>query len=256
MIENEWLATPTDMISIGRKLDFLNGKASTRKFSLFRLACCRAIWHLLGHEHYRRAIETAERVVEDQSTKEDLESALILANNAIFAVQQSQVGDAFRTREMMAATAAVHAAELDFRSLSFPDDASYARGVAHEVTSAACWAAATDACGSSESTSASLGWADVWHQAQESQLAGIGVLLLDVFGNPFRPVAVPTTPEASIVPATAEAIYRDSAFDRLPELADALEDAGCQDAEILEHCRRPGVHVRGCWVVDLILGKD
>ena len=53
----------------------------------------------------------------------------------------------------------------------------------------------------------------------------------------------------------AQAIYTDRAFDRLPILADALEDAGCDNADILAHCRGPGPHVRGCWVVDLILGK-
>ena len=54
----------------------------------------------------------------------------------------------------------------------------------------------------------------------------------------------------------AQVIYGDRAFDRLPLLADALEDAGCTDADILGHCRTPGEHVRGCWVVDLLLGKS
>jgi hypothetical protein len=54
----------------------------------------------------------------------------------------------------------------------------------------------------------------------------------------------------------AEGIYNDRAFDRLPVLADALEDAGCTEAEILAHCRSGGEHVRGCWVLDLILGKE
>jgi len=58
------------------------------------------------------------------------------------------------------------------------------------------------------------------------------------------------------VQSLAQAIYADRAFDRLPILADALEDAGCTDASILEHCRSGGVHVRGCWVVDLVLGKE
>ena len=53
----------------------------------------------------------------------------------------------------------------------------------------------------------------------------------------------------------AETIYDEEAFDRLPILADALEDAGCTDPAILDHCRKPGVHTRGCWVVDCILGK-
>ena len=53
----------------------------------------------------------------------------------------------------------------------------------------------------------------------------------------------------------AQSIYDDRAFDRLPILADALEEAGCTDAAILDHCRGPGPHVRGCWAVDLLLGK-
>ena len=54
----------------------------------------------------------------------------------------------------------------------------------------------------------------------------------------------------------AEAIYDERAFDRLPVLADALEEAGCADEGVLRHCRGGGPHVRGCWVIDLILGKE
>jgi hypothetical protein len=54
----------------------------------------------------------------------------------------------------------------------------------------------------------------------------------------------------------AQAIYDERAFDRLPILADALEEAGCADEAILSHCRGAGPHVRGCWVVDLVLGKE
>ncbi|MBA4064130.1 MAG: hypothetical protein C0501_10535 [Isosphaera sp.] len=59
----------------------------------------------------------------------------------------------------------------------------------------------------------------------------------------------------STVLALAQGIYGERAFDRLPILADALQDAGCEDADILAHCRGPGPHARGCWVVDLVLGK-
>jgi hypothetical protein len=58
------------------------------------------------------------------------------------------------------------------------------------------------------------------------------------------------------VPAIARRIYEERAFHDLPFLADALEDAGCTDADILSHCRQGGEHVRGCWVVDLVLGKS
>jgi hypothetical protein len=80
-------------------------------------------------------------------------------------------------------------------------------------------------------------------------------LIYDIFGNPFRPVAVDPTWLTSDALALATGIYQDRAFDRLPILADALQDAGCDNDDILNHCRQPGEHVRGCWVVDLVLGK-
>ena len=66
----------------------------------------------------------------------------------------------------------------------------------------------------------------------------------------------PQTRDSRTVVQLAQAIYDDRAFDRIPILADALEEAGCTEAAILGHCRQPGEHVRGCWVVDLLLGKE
>jgi hypothetical protein len=81
-------------------------------------------------------------------------------------------------------------------------------------------------------------------------------LVRDIFGPlPFGSVAFKATWRTSNVRALARGIYADRAFDRLPILADALEDAGCDNADILNHCRGGGEHVRGCWVVDLVLGK-
>lgn len=81
-------------------------------------------------------------------------------------------------------------------------------------------------------------------------------ILRDVFGNPLRPVIINPASITSNVRQLAELIYADRAFDRLPLLADALEEVGCDNADILAHCRGPGPHVRGCWVVDLLLGKE
>src|SRR5262249_22298428 len=78
----------------------------------------------------------------------------------------------------------------------------------------------------------------------------------EVLGNPFRPVILRPSWQTGTAAGLAEAIYAEAAFDRLPILGDALEDAGCANEEILNHCRQPGVHVRGCWVVDLVLGKE
>jgi hypothetical protein len=80
-------------------------------------------------------------------------------------------------------------------------------------------------------------------------------LVRNVFGNPFRPVAVEPSWLTSDVVALARGIYDEKAFDRMPILADALQDAGCANDDVLTHCRdAKQVHVRGCWVVDLLLG--
>jgi hypothetical protein len=81
-------------------------------------------------------------------------------------------------------------------------------------------------------------------------------LLQCIVGNPFNPVTVNPAWRTSNVIALAQSIYDERAFDRMAILADALEDAGCDNQEILNHCRQPGEHVRGCWVVDVVLGKS
>jgi hypothetical protein len=84
-------------------------------------------------------------------------------------------------------------------------------------------------------------------------------ILRDLFGNPFRPVAVDPSWLAwqdGTVRALAQNIYDEQVFADLPVLADALEEAGCQHRPILEHCRRPARHVRGCWVLDLLLSRQ
>jgi hypothetical protein len=84
-------------------------------------------------------------------------------------------------------------------------------------------------------------------------------LLRDLFGNPFRPVAIDPSWliwNNGTVTRIAETIYREQAFDRMPILADALEEAGCTNPEMLSHCRQEGaVHARGCWLIDLLLNK-
>jgi hypothetical protein len=80
--------------------------------------------------------------------------------------------------------------------------------------------------------------------------------LRDIFNNPFRPITLDPswlTPKINVL---AQAIYTDRALDQMPILADALEKAGCANPEILGHCRGPGPHVRGCWALDLLLGKE
>jgi hypothetical protein len=84
----------------------------------------------------------------------------------------------------------------------------------------------------------------------------ISNVLRDIFGNPFRPVTIDTAWLTPTVKQIAPAIYEEKAFDRMPVLADALEESGCTSEDILNHLRQSGVHVKGCWAVDLILGKE
>jgi hypothetical protein len=86
--------------------------------------------------------------------------------------------------------------------------------------------------------------------------AGVVTMLREVFDNPFRREAVDTSWKTKAIHTLAATIYEERAFDHLPILADALEEAGCTDAAILHHCRQPGEHVRGCWVIDLLLDKN
>ncbi|MFO0800999.1 MAG: hypothetical protein U0804_26330 [Gemmataceae bacterium] len=81
-------------------------------------------------------------------------------------------------------------------------------------------------------------------------------LLRDVFGSPFKPVNFTPAWRTEAVVGLARGMYESRNFGPMPVLADALEDAGCADADILAHCRGDGPHVRGCWVVDLVLGKE
>ncbi len=81
-------------------------------------------------------------------------------------------------------------------------------------------------------------------------------LLYDLFGNPFRSTVVERTWVNSSVLDTARCICGERAFDQMPLLAAALEDAGCHCSSILDHCRSLDSHVCGCWVVDLLLGNE
>jgi hypothetical protein len=105
-----------------------------------------------------------------------------------------------------------------------------------------------------------------WHLAQENGKDAIEASeeegkrqlkrLRDIFGNPFRPVTFDPNWRTTTAIQLAQQMYDSRDFSAMPILADALQDAGCDHADILDHCRGPSPHVRGCWVVDLVLGKS
>ena len=231
MTEAEWLACayPTPM------LEFLRGKASERKLRLFACACCRRIWHLLIEERSLRAVEVAERFAEGTAPVPELNKAEDYANDV--------------WNELAYADGGVTDAQTD---------------ASEAACSAACYSKA--AIASATSTSRSTAYALSYDGREAVEHAEQCHLLRDIFANPFRPQ--PSLPPAVLawndgtVRRIAERVYEDR---RLPEgtldtarlaiLADALLDAGCDDEELLAHCRSAGPHVRGCWGVDLILGK-
>src|SRR5208283_3714297 len=137
---------------------------------------------------------------------------------------------------------------------------SLARVAAADAACSVCWADfyptdEEEAYGAARATCRCLlravaHTADDAAQENSAQVA----LLCCIFRNPFRPVTIDPTWLTPTVKQVAEAIYTERAFDRMPSLADALVDAGCASHDILNHCRQPGVHVRGCWALDLVLG--
>jgi hypothetical protein len=118
---------------------------------------------------------------------------------------------------------------------------------ASEIAGMVAWAAGHSA----GDPTLTAGEKPVFVDAEKDQ----AIILRDIFGNPFRPVALDPAWRNPTVVSLAQVIYDHRTFHRLPILADALEEAGCGNAEILTHCRQQGEHVLGCWVVDQVLGK-
>jgi hypothetical protein len=196
---------------------FLEGRGSDRKFRLFACACCRRIWSRLNDSRSREAVQTAERFADGRATLSERSACQAQAREASREVR-SRMNDTFQN--------ALAAA-----------DAAYSTGFMAAIL-------------------APVGAAYVPESGTDvDEMTAQAALLRDVFGNPFRPVAFDPRWRTADTVGLATAIYEDRAFDRLGLLADALQDAECDDEQVLGHCRSEG-HVRGCWVVDLVLGKE
>jgi hypothetical protein len=231
--EAEWL----NCTEPGPMLEFLHAKVSARKLRLFACACCRRVWHLLTDEPSRAAVEFAERVADGADDGEGLYLAIVGAET----VANARAAAATDAADMAASSAAFAA-----RNTMLTDAAVAADYCSANVASAAYHAASV-----ARVPSAAV--------SRAAERFGQVRLLCEMFGNPFRPVPSVADWVAwndGTLRRIAHAIDAERAFERLPILADALEDAGCDDADILNHCRKPGEHVRGCWVVDLLSGKS
>jgi hypothetical protein len=100
------------------------------------------------------------------------------------------------------------------------------------------------------------GFVEKREDARHSEQRAQSNLVRDIFGNPFRPITLDPRWLTSTVRDLAGTIYDERVFERLPILADALMDAGCDSEDVIKHCRGEGPHVRGCWVIDLLLERE
>jgi hypothetical protein len=223
MTEAEWLAC----IEPDRMLGQLRGKASDRKLRLFAVACCRRLIHLMRDTESRIAVEVAERFADGLATGAERRAAA----KAGYAPGVDRQGWSFGAAGCAVGVPAFHAAErgsgnaLLLAVERIPPEVDGLRNRARD-------------------------------EAMRSEGDQQSALLRDIFGNPYCPVAIEPRWQSADTVALARGIYEDRAFDRLPLLADALLDAGCADDQVIDHCRSEGPHVRGCWVVDLVLGKE
>lgn len=228
-------------------IELLRGRASERKLRLFAAACCRRIpasrlcWAYqdagVGEYDWDKVLTMSERFADGAGSREELQAAIELAER-VDDIEAWQSDRTTAATTAIAVAVAMRPADVEPRQTGRAGESqSVAIEAALQVSSKAA---------SAESNAYAVAWAA---QAE---------LLREIFGNPFQhvqPAKGWSTPDSNPVVRLARAIYEDRAFDGLPALAEALERQGYRDPDVLGHCRRPGGHVRGCWVVDLILGK-
>ncbi len=224
-----------------RLLEGLYGRADDRQYRLFAVACCRRIWPLLTLPRSRRAVEAAERHAEGQAGDGELQAAyrpvrwLEEALVPPWAVQLSAEAAAANCAHAEAPEAAVRAALW----------AADAAG-----------GAAADAVADPPGSLADGGpWLAAYREARAREKAAQCRLLRCIFGAPAVIGPACLAWNGGTVPRLAQAIYERRRFGQLGILADALEEAGCADAALLEHLRGAGTHVLGCHALDAVLGK-
>lgn len=192
---------------------------------LFAVACCRrpCVWDRLDDPRSVAAIEIAERYADRRASRRELSAA------------RDAVWDVWQMKPTYATYAATYAAT---DAATYAAYAAYAAAAAHVAAHVAAYVAAH---------------ANANADARREEWKAQGRLLADMV-VPADVVFEPSWRTEAVV-GLATGIYEDRAWDRMPMLADALEDAGCYAAGVLDHCRDDGPHARGCWVVDSILAK-
>jgi hypothetical protein len=219
--EAKWLACTE---SIPMQV-FLPGKASERKILLSFLACCRRMWHLLADRRIRNGIEVAEQYADGQADDKEMTAGLVAWGAWLYQGGQPRWIASYRSATTEIKMNIVYSLKMEtaIRVVG-------SRAKLLELGSEQC------------------------------------ALFREIIGNPFRHVSISpsvlTWNDVTMV-RLAQAAYEERRLpagtldtNRLRVLADALEEAGCTSDDVLGHLRGPGPHVRGCWVVDLCLGKS
>ena len=206
-------------------LQSLGGHSSDRKLRLFAAACARRVATFVADARtFDAVVDVAERFADGLATDDEREAGRLLAGGAAKATE-SPGGLPIPTFAQRAVWCAYY---------SVAGEAHKAAIGASEVTISVVGSRAEAHAESSNHVARR----DEWHRQSDA--------LRCIFGNPFRPVSVDPSWLTSTVGALANGVYADRAFDRLPILAEALMDAGCDNDDVLNHCRGDGPHVRGC----------
>ncbi len=226
MTEKEWLecVDPDKLLWAPQ----LRNKISERKQRLFACACCRRMWNLLTDDRSRAIVQIAEEYSDGNATRSELDTAYEAARRAVAVPIVSFKSVMGTITNYTPASVACGAGTTGPRFSSRP------------TTLLAAVIAETLAGDRSA------------HGEERKEQAAI---FRDLIGNPFRPVTLDPRWLSSTVLDLARTIYDERVFERMPILGDALMDAGCDNEEIIEHCQGLGPHTRGCWVIDLLLGK-
>jgi hypothetical protein len=238
MTEAEWLECeePKPMIELLRTHPRIGpGKFTSpvgRRLRLFSVGCCRHVERGLIDPRSLQAIATFERYLDGEATDAEWQEALDAADLA----KESRLKD-----WQYIATSGVYSTIFD----DVDDEWKNAQSSAWDAVRAA----RGEACEVQYDGNA-------YSNAQQTEQKYQAALLRDIFGNPFRPITFSPSWRTDTAVSLARQMYDRRDFSAMPILADALQDAGCDSEDILSHCRGDGPHVRGCWVVDLILGKE
>jgi hypothetical protein len=227
------------------------GKLTQRKLRLIACTAARCLWKQLPEQALQKAVEVGERFADGAATEKEREKAswaafevyngLELAYGIdegieMYSLPPRERAEAWRALSTVGLAFSCVKPELDFTTIA--DTCHTVPGLLLPVAKYR------------KGYSVEHGYQFGYDQVKDP----LPPLVRDILGHPFAPVRFDKRWRSETVKLLTDGIAAEGKFDRLPILADALEEAGCDDADILSHCRGPGPHVRGCWVADLIRG--